>query len=219
MEDGNLIICEILGNLRLIKLIDKGIEIIQSFKMPSFGENIYILSEEKIIALNEPNIYIYSYIKGKIIEEHKCYTIKDLENYGGENYIIISESGIAVYDEGYNIFNIYYSYLNFYDIIQKKKIKSINLGNSEHDMHPLFNLIEKNILLVGCSKKILLIDINNHKIKNKFSLKKNEELFSIIPLNKKMFLALSENSFLSQYEIKNEKIIILQKKKLMVIIY
>lgn len=186
MEDGNLIICEILGNLRLIKLIDKGIEIIQSFKMPSFGENIYKSSKEKIIAINEPNIYIYSYIKGKIIEENKCYTIKDLENYGGENYIIISESGIAVYDEGYNIFNIYYSYLNFYDIIQKKKIKSINLGNSEHDMHILFNLIENNILLVCCSKKILLIDINNHKIQNKFSLKKNEELFSIIPLNKKI---------------------------------
>ena len=230
MDDGNLVIlnCYILNSkvsyLKVIKINEKKIETIQSLEFTDYNircSEMYKLSKDAIIFTKDKKISFYDYKNGKISEPEICqkcidgkiynskknHEIKELSGAYGIKYFIISNSEMAIYYEKDGFLVGFKNYVLFYDIDRYKKIEIIDLDNKDNIFYERFNLIDKNNLLIGCCKKILLIDLKTHKIKDKFNLQKNEELLRLlIPFNKDIFMTFTEGYYLSQYQIKNDKI-------------
>ena len=124
----------------------------------------------------------------------------------------INENEIAVYS--YKDGKLFGSnaFLYFYNIKDTKLIKNLKLGG--YDCGSKIFLANKNNLIVERNRKLMIIDPKNRVILKEF--KTDIEYFSIdkiIRLNDNAFLAV-DGSEIYQYEIANNKIKFIEKKKI-----
>jgi hypothetical protein len=123
----------------------------------------------------------------------------------------INENEIAVYS--YKDGKLFGSnaFLYFYNIKDTKLIKNLKLGG--YDSGSKIFLANKNNLIVERNRKLMIIDPKNRVILKEFKTEFEYSIDKIIRLNDNAFLAV-DGSEIYQYEIANNKIKFIEKKKI-----
>ena len=106
-----------------------------------------------------------------------------------------------------SIFNIC-----FYDLNEKKVKSSISKINCYYNSFRTFNMITKDLLVIGGEDKIFIINVNQYNIVRIIEvLKSNITAFCM--LNENMFLTGDNNGIIRQWKIEEDNLILISKKE------
>ena len=197
LNDENLILAE-KHKLKLIKVNDKDISIIQELDNTISRPELCLLSSGKILLYENEHssIHFYSYVDNKLISDN--YSIKGIKN-GIRNICEINKNELAIIYWEYGKIYGYNDFLVFYDLEKKEIIKTIDINGDK------LCLLNKYNLIVISSSKICLVDLTKRKIINKISSKiKDTKSFSVIEIDENTFIVVAGNIY--QYEIEDDKI-------------
>ena len=194
--------------IKIFKIQDNNYEILQIF-------NYHLDNVNKIIELKNKNLVscskdksIIFYTKDNNDIYKKDYQIY-INNYCG-NIIQIKENEISYLEYNYDYrYNIY-----FYDFKERKN-KSLMLEiNNSGTLGP-FNMITKNLLIIGGYNKISIINVNQYKLIKVIEITESSyAIYGFCMLNEYMFLTGSDNGIIRQWKIENDDInLIFQKEK------
>ena len=208
MNDDNIILFSS-RKIKIFKIKKKSIEEIDCIEQKT--SDIFKIMNERFILRRYDEYQIFAYENGKLKNCNKNFEIKD-DDWGFEDLCQINENEIAVYS--YKDGKLFGSnaFLYFYNIKDTKLIKNLKLGG--YDCGSKIFLANKNNLIVERNRKLMIIDPKNRVILKEF--KTDIEYFSIdkiIRLNDNAFLAV-DGSEIYQYEIANNKIKFIEKKKI-----
>ena len=100
----------------------------------------------------------------------------------------------------------------FFDL-NLKKIKSIiSYKNINNHIFRTFNMITKDLLIIGGKNKISIININQYKIVKEIEVQKSN-ISGFCMLNEKMFLTGDDNGIIRQWKIEGNNLILVSKKE------
>ena len=173
MNDGKLLYTSEKG-IKLIDIKENEIETTNFFSIEV--ENIFKLSEQKILMFDNKQKYLYVYENGKLIKVNKK-KLKVIEKlYYPPSIYLINENEIAIFHRVTRLFNES-ECLGFFDLEKNKSIQSFNfIGNCNH-----LCLINENLLIYVDEKKNYPIHLKNHSKKKPF-------IFEIMDISAQYFL-------------------------------
>ena len=216
LEDGNIILFSDYS-IKLIKVLDKNIEILQSIRVGIFNEGILKLDNGIIVnynrTLGQLTLNLYSYKNGKLVFQKERVEISK-EEITIYNMYGINENEIIIAYEYKGWFNHIKNNLAFYDVNKNQIIKNLRLEDSLFSPS-FFTNKNKLIICIGSRDKnikILIIDLINRSIKKIIKFKGDYFFDSIIFLSEKFFLIQNGDGSLSKYYIYNEEKINLEFK-------
>ena len=208
MDDCKLII-KTHNEIKIINIKENEIEIIKSIS--NYGNQLYKLSNKKILIRDYNNFYIYLYENNDLIAQKEIDISKKLKfskSYNEINKIcVINENEIAIaYREGGAIWGIN-ALLAFYDIEKDKKIESFKFS----DCSLKLGLINEKVLIFCENFKSHIINLKDNSIKKLIS-ESISNCNLILPLNEKQFI-IEQDYDIYQCELEGNKIKIITEKK------
>jgi len=174
------------------------------FKFEDYGNSIIELENKDLVSSSFDNCVIYySKDKNKYREQFKisskypCLSITQTK----ENEICYSE---YIKDLNYNIC--------FYDLNKRSIKASINHINSSGTGSP-FNLILKDLLIIGGKDEISIINVNKYKLIRKIKVPNSDWIYGFCKINENIFFTGDHNGEIYQWEIKGDNLTLISKKK------
>ena len=134
----------------------------------------------------------------KISSKYPCLSITQTK----ENEICYSE---YIKDFNYNIC--------FYDLNKRSIKASINYINSRGTGCP-FNLIGKNLLIIGGFDEISIINVNKYKLIRKIRVPNSDWIYGFCKIKKNIFFIGDHNGEIYQWEIKGDNLTLISKKNI-----
>ena len=185
--DDNIILMKTRQKLLLIKLKSRNYEIIQSLKIED-GQ-ILKLTNEKILIFSTDKINIIKY-KNKYFMLEKKIILKSIKNFNMNcGTLAINENEIAILNEEKGFFGNK-RYFSFYDLEKDKKIKSFEFDSLSTVK---YDLLDDKALILGNKKKIFLIDLITHSKAIEYTLFYDNDIRSILCLDKIQIIVGQEN--------------------------
>ena len=145
-----------------------------------------------IVYFKENNEYKMDY---KISTNGKCYSVIQTKN----NEICYSEqtnSGIC-----------------FFDILERKKIKSIENISKRNDCHEKVLMISEDLLCVGGENKISIINVNQHNLIRVIDSPGSSWITAICLLNENTILTGDNSGIIKQWKREGDNLILISKKE------
>ena len=97
----------------------------------------------------------------------------------------------------------YNSDICFYDLIERKSKSKISKIESSGNFGP-FNMITKDLLIVGGKNQIIIINVNQYKIIRKINLDNSSWIYGFCKLNENMFLIGDSKGKIRQWKIEGD---------------
>ena len=199
--------------IKIIKIENNTFTILQSLnehknninriiELKNKQKNLVSCSDDKsvIIYSKKNNEYIKDYqLKTKAI----CHSVTQIK----ENEICYLE----IY------YNYYYDYqecnIYFFDLKNRNKKQTINKYNSSSAIFRTFNMITKNLLIIGGKDEITIIDVNLYAVIKEINLYNCDWIFGFCMLNENMFITGGDYGIIRQWKIEGDNIKIISKKQ------
>ena len=164
MGDNNLILLEY-KKLKVIKINKHIFEITQIIEISDIYENKIIkMSKEKICLYRENFFKFYLYKNGILIDEKQEINF-NIKNKKIKGCCPINENEIALLCDERNFLVIFFThFLMFYDIKNKKEIKTLKLGSFEFFNNGSCCLVNENYLVTSKNDVLQIIDTKTRKI-------------------------------------------------------
>jgi len=100
----------------------------------------------------------------------------------------------------------------FYDLNKRSIKASINHINSSGTGSP-FNLILKDLLIIGGKDEISIINVNKYKLIRKIKVPNSDWIYGFCKINENIFFTGDHNGEIYQWEIKGDNLTLISKKK------
>ena len=206
LESNILASCSEDSTIKIFKIKQNKYETLQTLNHHSnYVNQIKELKNKKLVSSSDDNSIIFYYKDNnqylKDFQEHTeglCYQIEQTK----ENEI--SYSTYNLMDDYYNIY--------FFDFIEKKIITSINKVNIT-SLDGIFNMISKDLLIIGGMDTLSLIDVNQYQIIKLIEIKNSFHNSGFCMLNENMFITGDSEGTLRQWEIEDNKVYLISQKE------
>ena len=205
LDSGILASCSYDRTIKLFNIKENNYELLQTLN--NHTSNIYKIIEIKnkylISCSSDKSIIFYTKDKSEYIQDFKistnlpCYSVIQTK----ENEICYSES------ENIPKYNIC-----FYDL-KKRKIKSSMHNISISGSLGTFNIISKNLLVIGGERKITIIDINKYKLVRIIEVTDSKWIFGFCMINENIFLTGDNNGTILQWKIDKDNLVLISNKE------
>ena len=195
------------SNIKLYQLKEKEIVFLKEEKLKKMSNaHLYCLSNKKIIIYDNEysNVYIYSYKDNDLIYDKSI----DTEKEGVNDVCEINNKEIAISCYAHGRFYLKEYFLLFYDLEKEQKITILDIGGK------LCYLNDDNLIVIN-EKKIYLIDLMKHEMKNEISSRSSlETKYKVFGINKNGFIVVKGNIY--YYEIEKNSKIAFKDEKIMI---
>ena len=188
--------------IKLFNIKGNNYELLQTLDFHK--DNVYKIIEpnnKSLISCSKDKSIIFYKLNSKYKKDYKI-------SINGSCSSIIQTKGneICYSENNKSTFKIY-----FYDLNEKKNNSSLNIKCS-NSFCRTFNMITKDLLIIGGENKIFIINVNQYRI-----VRVIEVLKSIINgfcmLNENMFLTGDDNGIIRQWKIERDNIFLISKKE------
>ena len=204
LDSGLLASCSADFTIKLYNIKEKNYEIIQTLN--DHKNNVIKILELKnnnLVSCSEDKSIIFYYKNTSGYE--KDYKIKT--NQICPSLVQIKENEIC-YSE-YNKFN-YNIY--FYDLNERKIKSTISNISSSGSFGP-FNMITKDLLIIGGYNNISIINVNQCKLIREIKISNSKWIYGFCMLNENMFLTGDNFGTIRQWKIEGDDLYLISKKE------
>ena len=206
LESNILASCSEDSTIKFFKIKQNKYETLQTLNHHSNNVNqIKELKNKKLVSSSDDNSIIFYYKDNNQYlkdfqepTEGLCYHIEQTK----ENEICYS-----TYDLMHDNYNIY-----FFDFVEKKIISSINKVNIT-SLEGIFNMISKDLLIIGGMNTLTLIDVDQYQMIKLIELKNSLHNSGFCMINENMFITGDFNGTLRQWEIEDNEIYLISQKE------
>ena len=192
--------------IRIFKIIDNNYEVAQFLDYHKESVNKIIeLKNNNLVSCSENDNSIIFYSKKDDDKYEKYYQIST--NDGVDSIVQTKESEIC-----YSIFiKKHTDSIVFYDLSERKTKKKIN--GIQHSGFP-FNMITKNLLIIGGNDMMFIINVDVYQLVRKVEIRNHGWYNGFCKLSENMFLTGGSDGIIRQWKIKGDDIsLIYQKEK------
>ena len=188
--DDNIIILKESSNIKIIKLKNNSLDIIQEIED---NKNKIIKLENSIISggydYDSKDIIFYLYEDYKLNKKKTKYYLSDGYSKKSEtlyDFCFIKNDEIAIYYNREGKLFGQNAFLDFYDYNNDKIINTLKLGDGAHSCGYSIKLLNKNTLLLDRNWKIVIVDAINRTVKKEIRLSDyHYDVHNLILINEK----------------------------------
>jgi len=199
-----LVSCSSDKTIKIFKIQDNKYEIMQTLNEHTdrINEIIELKNKNLVSCSNDNSIIIYHNTN-----DNKYAKDFQIPTNGWCQCIIQTKENEICYSESEeDFFNIH-----FYDLNERKinaSVSEINITGAEP-----FNMITKDLLIVGGYNEMYVIDVNKYKLIKTIDMLNAGLIFGFCKINENMFLTGGEDAVIRQWKIKGDDISLFSKKE------
>ncbi len=204
LEENILVSCSDDKTIKLFKIKDNNYEVIQilNFHKSSVNKIIELKNKNLVSISNDKSIIFYKKYNSKYLKENEILTNNECSSITQtkENEICYSEH------LNYSNYDIYFSDFNGNKL--KLPISKIRISGC----FGTFNMITKDLLIIGGFDTIYIIDVNLHNTSKIIEVPDSKWIRGFCMINENMFLT-GDNGTIRQWKIENGNINLFSKKE------